>query len=305
MCKELILTEQEKKARHFLKLAKEQLNKIDPSNNQQSLITLPTVVRKKKRLMIKSTSQEVITYPIYKMHYFGYNHILYDDDRTLLNNINNIYQSIVDKNDYSYINKYTSSTTLSQFINDETVMHESLIHFFKSIPEFRQLDMNDQILLIKSNFINIIHLHHVMVYNFQDCSNLDKRISKWISKDFDYQILRTRRYFYRFMNCSLLLKLTLVVFIFSINLSASFDINQSYHYKNKKILLEFQNFYTNILRRYLNYLFDEKEAIQIMQIIVMQILRYQLLMVTMMNSVRQSSDCYQFHSLMQSILGLT
>ncbi|CAF3305468.1 unnamed protein product [Rotaria sp. Silwood2] len=282
MCKELILTEEEKKARHFLKLAKEQLNMIDPSNNQQSLITLPTVVRKKKRLMIKSTSQEVITYPIYKMHYFGYNHILYDDDRTLLNNINNVYQSIVDKNDYSYINKYTSSTTLSQ-----------------------QLDMNDQILLIKSNFINIIHLHHVIVYNFQDCSNLDKRISKWISKDFDYQILRTRRYFYRFMNCSLLLKLALVVFIFSINLSASFDINQSYQYKNKRILFEFQNFYTNILWRYLNYLFDEKEAIQIMQIIVMQILRYQLLMVTMMNSVRQSSDCYQFHSLMQSILGLT
>ncbi|CAF4725371.1 unnamed protein product, partial [Rotaria sp. Silwood2] len=82
MRKESILTEEEKKARHLLKLAKEQLNMIDPSNNQQSLITLPTVVRKKKRLMIKSTSQEVITYPIYKMHCFGYNHILYDDDRT-------------------------------------------------------------------------------------------------------------------------------------------------------------------------------------------------------------------------------
>ncbi|CAF3618029.1 unnamed protein product, partial [Rotaria sp. Silwood2] len=45
MRKESILTEEEKKARHFLKLAKEQLNMIDPSSNdQQSLITLPTVV---------------------------------------------------------------------------------------------------------------------------------------------------------------------------------------------------------------------------------------------------------------------
>ncbi|CAF4742477.1 unnamed protein product, partial [Rotaria sp. Silwood2] len=57
MRKESILTEEEKKARHFLKLTKEQLNMIDSSNNQQSLITLPTVVRKKKRLMIKPTSQ--------------------------------------------------------------------------------------------------------------------------------------------------------------------------------------------------------------------------------------------------------
>ncbi|CAF4709232.1 unnamed protein product, partial [Rotaria sp. Silwood2] len=204
----------------------------------------------------------------------------------------------------SYINKYTSSTTLSQFINDETVMHESLIYFFKSIPEFKQLDTHDQILLIKSNLINIIHLHHVMIYNFQDCSNLCKRMCKWISRDFDNQMIRTRRYFYRFMNYPLLLKLTLVVFIFSINLSASFDINQSYQYKNKRILFEFQNFYTNILWRYLNYLFDEKEAIQVMQIIVMQILRYQLLMVTMTNSLRQNPDCYQFHSLMKSTFGL-
>ncbi|CAF4758426.1 unnamed protein product, partial [Rotaria sp. Silwood2] len=220
------------------------------------LVTLPKVLRKKKRLMIKSRSQEVVTYPIYKIHSFGSNHILYDDDRTLINNINNAYQSIVDKNDYSYINKYTSTTTFSQFVNDESVMHESLIHFFKSIPEFKQLDINDQILLIKSNFINIIHLHRLVVYNFQECPNLNKRASKWIGKDFQNQMFRTRRYSQRFINYPLLLKLTLVVFIFSVNLSASTDINPFFEYKNKKILLEFQNFYTNILWRYLNYLFD-------------------------------------------------
>ncbi|CAF5024510.1 unnamed protein product, partial [Rotaria sp. Silwood1] len=85
---------------------------------------------------------------------------------------------------------------------------------------------------------------------------------------------------------------------------ASSDSNQFYEYNNQRILFECQNYYINILWRYLNYLFDEKEAIESMQIIVMQILRYQLLMVTMKNSIRQSPDCDLFHPLMKSIYAI-
>ncbi|CAF3388682.1 unnamed protein product [Rotaria sp. Silwood2] len=305
MRKDWIRTEEEIKSRQLIKLAKEQKKTNNLPNDQQSLVTLPLILRKKKRLMIRSTSQELfVTNPVHKISFFGVNHILHDDNRTLLNNINNAYQLVVDKSDYSYINKYTSSTTLSQFMKDESIMHESLIYFFKSIPEFQQLDVHDQVVLIKSNFINIIHLHHIIIRNFQDRSDIGNPMSKWVNEDFHYQMSRTHRYFYRFMNYPLLLKLTLIVFIFSINLSASWDMDQFSEYKNRRILFEFQNFYTNILWRYLNYLFDEKEAIKSMEIIVMQILRYQLLMVTMKNSVGQSPDRFQFHSLMQSIFGL-
>ncbi|CAF3602114.1 unnamed protein product [Rotaria sp. Silwood1] len=305
MCKELILTEEEKQSRHLIRLAKEQLKKFVLSNDQQSLITLSKGLRKKKKhLIIKSTNQEHITNSIYKMYHFNFNSILYDEDRILLNNINNAYQLTIDKYDYSYVNKYTSLTSLIQFMNDENVMYESLINFFKHIPEFKQLDIDDQIILIKTNLLIIIHLHHVIVYNFQDCTNLGNHMSKWINEDFHYQMVQIRRYFYRFMNYPLLLELALLVFMFSINLSALSDINQSYEYKNKKILFHFQNYYTNILWRYLNYLFDEKQAIESMQIIVMQILRYQLLMITMKNSIQQNPDCNKFHVLMQSVFEL-
>ncbi|CAF1421312.1 unnamed protein product [Rotaria sordida] len=301
MRKDWIRTDEEKKTRYLRRLTKEQKK----TNDQQSLITLPINLQKKKHLMLTSKNREFVVKPIYKMSHFGCNHILHDADRILLNNINNAYQLVINKNDYSYIYKYTSSTSLLQFMNDDIIMYESLINFFKLIPEFKQLDIHDQIILIKSNFINIIHLHHTIIHNFQDCSNLGKRISEWIGKDFHDQMLRTRQYFYRFMNYPLLLKLTLIVFIFSVNLSASYDDNQFYEYKNQKILYEFQNFYTTILWRYLNYLFDEKQAIQAMEIIVLQILRYQLLVVTLENYLRQNPDCHKFHSLIQSIFGLT
>ncbi|CAF4383996.1 unnamed protein product, partial [Rotaria sordida] len=47
-------------------------------------------------------------------------------------------------------------------------MHESLIYFYKSIPEFKQLDVHDQVLLIKSNLIKIIHLHYILQEKFQE-----------------------------------------------------------------------------------------------------------------------------------------
>ncbi|CAF2816099.1 unnamed protein product [Rotaria sp. Silwood2] len=305
MRKELILSEEEKKSRYAMKLAKQHKKINDRSNDQKSLAIVPTVLRKRKNLIIKSISQDIVTYPLCKTQRFDYNYILLDDHRILLNNINNAYQLVVGVHDFSYIERYTSSTPFSQFINDETVVHESLINFFKCIPEFKQLHISDQILLIKSNFVNIIHLHHIMVHSFQDWSSQREHISRWISKDFHSQVVRTRRYLLPFMNNPLILKLALIVFIFNINLSTSSDINKNYHYKSKRIFIELQNFYTNVLWHYLNYLFDEKEAIKVMLTIVTQILRYQVLMVTMNNSVRQTSDCNRFHSLMQSVFGLT
>jgi hypothetical protein len=164
-------------------------------------------------------------------------------------------------------------------------MHSSLIWFYKSILDFKQLDIDDQVLLIKCNLVNIIHLHHIIVQNFQDNEMIGKHMSKWIDEDFHNQMARTRRYFYRFMKYPLILKLSLTLFIFAINLSTPRGTSQFQEYKNRRKLFELQNYYTNILWRYLIHLFEEKEAIHSMEIIVMQILHYQKLMIIMENYI--------------------
>jgi len=184
-------------------------------------------------------------------------------------------------------------------------MHGSLIWYYKSIPDFKQLDLDDQVLLIKCNLINIIHLHHIIVQNFQDDSKIGEHMSKWINPDFHRQMAKTRRYFYRFTQYPLLLKLTLIVFMFSITLSIPDGSSQFDEYKNRKRLYECQNHYTTILWRYLTHLFEEKEAIHAMEIIVTQILRYQNLMMIMKCVVRNGSNHDILHALMQSIFGLS
>jgi hypothetical protein len=130
---------------------------------------------------------------------------------------------------------------------------------------------------------------------------IGKHMTKWIDQDFHNQMTRTRQNFYCFMKYPLLLKLTLTVFIFTIHLSIPRGSSQFDEYKNPKKLYELQNYYTIILWRYLNHLFQTKEAVHAFEIIVMQILHYQKLMITMENYVRKEPHHNVLHSLMKSI----
>lgn len=223
----------------------------------------------------------------------------------MLNNITNAYQLGANQADSSHIERYVSSTSLLQFINDETVMHASLIWFYKSILDFKQIDIEDQVLLIKCNLLNIIHLHHIIVQNFQDNQTIGKHMKKWIDEEFHEQMSKTRRSLYYFMKYPLLLKLALVILIFSTNLSLPRGSSQYDEYKNPGKIFELQNFYTDLLWHYLLDIFEEKEAIHAFQIIIMQILRYQKLMIIMESHVRQGPHMNILHSLMQSIFGFT
>jgi cAMP phosphodiesterase len=64
MRKDWIRTEKERELRQLQKLIKEQKKLNTASNDSQSLINLPIVIRNRKRLMIKSRSQDLIIKPV-------------------------------------------------------------------------------------------------------------------------------------------------------------------------------------------------------------------------------------------------
>ncbi|CAF4851434.1 unnamed protein product, partial [Rotaria sp. Silwood1] len=303
MRKDWIRTEKEKQLRQLIKLVKEQKKTNISSNASQSLVTLPIIQQKKKHFMIKS--QELVINPIFTQTLFGFNRNLSNKDQILLNNITNAYQLGVNYVDDFYLNKNILSLSLIEFFNEESIMHQSLIYFYKSIPEFKQLHIDDQVLLIKCNLIKIIHLHYILIEKFQENPFIGIYMSKWINEDFHCQMSRTRRYFDRFIEHPLILKLALVVLLFSINLSTPLGNNQFDDYINKVDIYKIQEFYTIILWRYLNYLFGEREAIHSIEIIITQILRFQKLMNIMEEIVRTRTDYNTFNQLMQSLFRLT
>ncbi len=64
MRKEWIRTDEEKEMRQLQKLAKEQRRLNGLANAQQPPLNLPLVVRKKNRLMIKPTNQDLVVKPV-------------------------------------------------------------------------------------------------------------------------------------------------------------------------------------------------------------------------------------------------
>jgi hypothetical protein len=184
-------------------------------------------------------------------------------------------------------------------------MHESLISFYKSIPQFNQLDIKDRVLLIKLNFVKIINLHSILIQKFQVNPLIGFCMTKWINADYYQRMSRTRRYCDRFIEHPLVLKLALIVFIFSINLSTSYEIDPFDDYTNKIDIRRIQDFYTTVLWRYLNILYEEREAIRSMEIIIRQILHYQTLMDILEEHLRQQPDYNRCNPLESCLFRLT
>ncbi|CAF0881614.1 unnamed protein product [Adineta ricciae] len=290
MRKDWIRTDEERQFRKMINSEKERKKSI---NDQQIVNNFPLVVRKKKRLtlLMKKISNS-------KVNYF-----LSDDDRSLLNNITNAYQKGISQTDGFRIYKCTSTPSLVEYMNNESHTHETLIHFFKSIPQFKQISISDQISLIKFNQLTLIHLHYIVIRNFRENLLVGQLMTEWVNGNFHQQMSKTRRYFDMFIEYPLILKLTLVVLIFSTSLSMPHCYNDQFSkYENQKQIFECQSYYISLLWRYLNHLFEEKQAIRSFQLIVTQLLRFQTLMNFFEEFAQQDRNRHSFNQLMKSII---
>ncbi|CAF4019609.1 unnamed protein product, partial [Rotaria magnacalcarata] len=120
-----------------IKMPKEQKRIHQLSVNQQFLLSRSTVLRTKNRPII--CSQKV----------FGHRRNLSSEDHMLFNNIIIAYQLGENHANGLSINNCISSASLVQYLNEQNMIHESLIYFYKPIPEFKKLRVDDQMLLTK------------------------------------------------------------------------------------------------------------------------------------------------------------
>jgi hypothetical protein len=236
---------------------------------------------------------------------FSFKCNLSDEDRIILNNITNAYQLIDEQADGLRKREWTPMSSIAQFFNRENETHKSLISFYKLIPEFNQLGIQDRVLLIKYNVIKMGPLHCALIYKFYEPPMLGEYMPKWIGKDLHQRMSRAYRRYDFFIEYPLILKLALIIFVFGMNLTAPYSIDPLNDYSNRKTIREIQEFYTIILWRYLNSLFDEREAIRSMIMIMAQILHYQTLINEMEVYIRQEPERNKFNELELSLFRLT
>ncbi|CAF1235871.1 unnamed protein product [Rotaria sordida] len=107
---------------------------------------------------------------------------------------------------------------------------------------------------------------------------------------------KIRLSFIYFIQYPIVLKLTLVAFIFIINLSRLHYNQLSFQLINRNLIIQHQNFYTTLLWKYLNVIYNKKYAIgEMKKFIIFQFLSYQLLM--NWNAMHENTKwIVQFHS---------
>lgn len=307
MRKDWIRTDEEVRLRQLQKLVKEQ-KKSNPSvDNDQSRVHLPLVTRTKKRLKNRSMNDDLMIPAepqIFRLISYVNNELL-DEDRIRLNNICNAYESIAEQALAVRQAQHTFPPTLIKFINNETKIHESLINYFKLLPEFKELSLINQVLLIKSNLVKIIHFHCILVDKFRDNTQIGMYMEKWVSPEFHQGMARTRGYSYRFMSHPLIMKLFLIVLIFTIDLSAPYYRDTHEDYSNENQIRASQDFYITLFWRYLTSIYDEREAVRSMNTIIGQVLQYQRLMHTMEAEIRRQSNGETVNQLEISLFRLT
>ncbi|CAF1257840.1 unnamed protein product [Rotaria sordida] len=115
-----------------------------------------------------------------------------------------------------------------------------------------------------------------------------------------------RHSFIYFIQYSIVLKLILVAFIFIINLSRLCYNQLSFQLINRNLIIQHQNFYTTVLWKYLNVIYNKKHAIgEMKKFIIFQFLSYQLLMYDMENIILNQISSDQSHPLMKSVVCLS
>lgn len=198
-----------------------------------------------------------------------------------------------------------NSSTLTDFLNNEEKVYKNLIEFFKSIPQFQQIDIEDQILLIKCNITHLVHIHHVLKDNFIENSQIGFQMTQWVNRQFHENMSKNRLKLSRFHQHPIILKISLAIFIFSINLSRLSSKQFDCQLNNPNQILENQNYFLTLLIKYLNRIYNENDSDKAIQTLVFQYLQYQLLMDQMELFIQNHLTDQHFLPLTKSVLRLT
>lgn len=231
---------------------------------------------------------------------------LTSNDWSFINCLSEMYDKRVSEIQRTSLENYSSEkSTLVDFLNDEGIVYENLIEFYKQIPLFRTLHLDDQILLIKSNLTHLVHLHHILKDHFQENAQIGHLMTQWINLDFHQAMSKTRHSLDYFIEHPLVLKLSLVMLIFMINLSRFPSKEISIDFLDRYSIIENQNFFITLLWKYLHRIYDEKRAIKGIELIVFQYLRYQILIEDMEMFITNQCPSKHFHPLTKSVLHFT
>jgi len=209
---------------------------------------------------------------------------------------------VTKKNTTQYFPSKPHSSILS-FLNEYNDRHISLIEYFKLIPEFNKISIDDKIHLLRNHIGTMIGLNEA-ANQPSDCATLFITLKSVYGIQLATDICRSIDSLQKYACDPILIKLLLIVRSLSSNINRNhFEIHVDNIYDDTKIIFLGQNVYVELLWRYiLSRLPSEGHAVKFFNKLILDLL-------FMMRVTFAIDDCIyncpdeidQFEPLMQSM----
>ena len=183
-------------------------------------------------------------------------------------------------------NPTVHGNTLLQHLNGRSVQMMRLISFFKQIPEFNELNVSDRITLIKYNLMPLGILNCTLFYkNGLDQIQESESDAPWDSKVFIHVhgqelYLKVKKVFESFVRIAQydprIVQLALIVLILTKGFSTNSTSDEPL-LNDGIAVYRAQNYYSELLWKYLEAVHGRQKAIQIFNDLVTHFISWQML----------------------------
>ncbi|CAF3323324.1 unnamed protein product [Rotaria socialis] len=204
---------------------------------------------------------------------------LSSSDQTLLTNIFSTYELIYEKKTRCQYELFPSlaHTSVHSFFNEYEERHKILIDYFKNIPEFSNLIVDDKIRLIRNHFGIMITINELMLSRTMH-DNLSASLKNIFGIHLATNTIRGSERILSYIHDPVLLKLVLIILTLSSSINKyrdDTDIDRIFD--NSLAIFAGQNIYVELLWRYLvSRLSTEQNTVKFFNKLVLDLLFIQL-----------------------------
>jgi hypothetical protein len=209
------------------------------------------------------------------------------------------------------------ATSLLQHLNSRSVPAMRLLTFFKQIPEFSQLDVDDKVTLIKYNLMPLVILNSTLSYRVET----DQVVEADFDVPWNATILRTihgneiymriKKIFESFVRIALydqrIIQLALIALILTKGFSSDMDVSEPI-LNDGMAVYRAQNYYTELLWKYMETMHGSDIATHVFNELVVHFISWQTVENELRNNLRSvlsPTDVNELLPIMKSLLHIS
>ncbi|CAF2104974.1 unnamed protein product [Rotaria magnacalcarata] len=289
------------------------------ANIVSTLQTKPHTNDQKRQSSISKTTKRTDPIELTSIQSHSHRKLLTKEDVDRVESIRNLYEQRIElaARDGLPWDPSAKSTTFLQVVNSRSVPAIRLLAFFRRIPEFNQLNVDDKVTLIKHNLLPLSILNGTLSYKKETDQIVESDSdvpwdSGLLQKAYGDEIFASiKRIFNSFVRIAQydrrIIQMALIILILNKDFSANSDSNEP-NLNDDMAVYSAQSFYTELLWKYMETSHGFEKSAYIFMELVVKFISWQTIEKQARISIRKalsSTDTNQLLPIMKSLLHMS